>query len=81
MPAGSDPGTRWGPEGSGIIRSDIDKIKTLYCITPGPANDYTHPVYNLTYDPGADAAALDAREHRDERDGHLATPALTPAPG
>lgn len=30
-----DPGTRWGPEGSAIIRADIDKIKILYGITQG----------------------------------------------
>jgi hypothetical protein len=30
-----DPGTRWGPEGSAIIRADIDKIKILYGITRG----------------------------------------------
>lgn len=44
------PGTRWEPEGSAIIRSDIDEIKILYGITRGPANDRTHLVYGLTYD-------------------------------
>jgi hypothetical protein len=50
MPARSAPGSRWGPEGSAIIGPDIDKIKILYSITCGPANDRTHLVDSLTYD-------------------------------
>jgi hypothetical protein len=49
MRAGSTPAPA-GARRLSDIRSDIDKIKILYGITRGPANDYTHLVYFLTDD-------------------------------